>query len=120
MASTGHKIYPQHQHIGLQVIVFSFSKKECEALALQMAPLDLNDEAEHKLVEGVFWNAVDSLSEDDRRLPQVRAHLTGQAIKCYFVLQLVAFQRFHLKSKGMKTSSTCVLYCAHIALQGLG
>ena len=55
----------------LQVIVFSFSKKECEALALQMAPLDLNDESEHKLVEGVFWNAVDSLSEDDRRLPQV-------------------------------------------------
>ncbi len=55
----------------LQVIVFSFSKKECEALALQMAPLDLNDESEHKLVEGIFWNAVDSLSEDDRRLPQV-------------------------------------------------
>ena len=55
---------------GPQVIVFSFSKKECEALALQMAPLDLNDESEHKLVEGVFWNAVDSLSEDDRRLPQ--------------------------------------------------
>ena len=55
----------------LQVIVFSFSKKECEALALQMAPLDLNDDSEHKLVEGVFWNAIDSLSEEDRRLPQV-------------------------------------------------
>ena len=53
-----------------QVIVFSFSKKECEALALQMAPLQLNDEAEQKLVEGVFWNAIDCLSEDDRRLPQ--------------------------------------------------
>lgn len=56
-----------------QVIVFSFSKKECEALALQMAPLDLNEEAEQKLVEGIFWNAVDCLSEDDRRLPQVCA-----------------------------------------------
>ena len=54
----------------VQVIVFSFSKKECEALALQMAPLDLNDEAEQKLVEGIFWNAVDCLSDDDRRLPQ--------------------------------------------------
>ena len=54
-----------------QVIVFSFSKKECEALALQMAPLDLNDDSERTLVEGVFWNAVDSLGEDDRRLPQV-------------------------------------------------
>ena len=61
-----------------QVIVFSFSKKECEALALQMAPLDLNDDSEHKLVEGVFWNAVDSLSEDDRRLPQVCAHPSGR------------------------------------------
>ena len=60
-----------HVLLCLQVIVFSFSKKECEALALQMAPLDLNDDSEHKLVEGVFWNAVDSLSEDDRRLPQV-------------------------------------------------
>ena len=60
------------------MIVFSFSKKECEALALQMAPLDLNDDSEHKLVEGVFWNAVDSLSEDDRRLPQVaRGHDAG-------------------------------------------
>ncbi|CAL8466224.1 g5760 [Coccomyxa elongata] len=57
------------------VIVFSFSKKECEALALQMAPLDLNDEAEQKLVEGIFWNAVDCLSDDDRRLPQVGALL---------------------------------------------
>ncbi len=55
----------------LQAIVFSFSKKECEALALQMALLDLNDESERALVEGVFWNAVDSLGEDDRRLPQV-------------------------------------------------
>lgn len=53
------------------MIVFSFSKKECEALALQMAPLELNDEAEQKLVEGIFWNAIDCLSEDDRRLPQV-------------------------------------------------
>ena len=56
--------------------MFSFSKKECEALALQMAPLDLNDESERTLVEGVFWNAVDSLGEDDRRLPQVPCQLS--------------------------------------------
>ena len=65
----------------LQVIVFSFSKKECEALALQMAPLDLNDNSEHKLVEGVFWNAVDSLSDEDRRLPQV-----AQGSGCLYLL----------------------------------
>eukprot|EP00741_Cyanophora_paradoxa_P014004 tig00020723_g13518.t1 len=53
------------------VIVFSFSKKECEALALQMAKLDFNDEDEKKLVETVFNNAIDSLSEDDKHIPQV-------------------------------------------------
>lgn len=61
-----------------QVIVFSFSKKECEALALQMAPLDLNDEEERKVVDSVFWNAVECLSEDDRRLPQVCAWLPNK------------------------------------------
>ena len=56
----------------LQVIIFSFSKKECEALALQMSALELNDEAETKLVDGIFGNAVECLSEDDRRLPQIQ------------------------------------------------
>eukprot|EP01116_Phalansterium_solitarium_P015269 TRINITY_DN3360_c0_g2_i1.p1 TRINITY_DN3360_c0_g2~~TRINITY_DN3360_c0_g2_i1.p1 ORF type:complete len:1056 (+),score=481.56 TRINITY_DN3360_c0_g2_i1:1954-5121(+) len=53
------------------VIVFSFSKKECEAMALQMSKIDLNNEDEKKLVEKVFQNAIDSLSEDDKKLPQV-------------------------------------------------
>lgn len=58
-----------------QVIIFSFSKKECEALALQMQALELNNEDERALVDGVFWNAVDCLSEADRRLPQIGAIL---------------------------------------------
>ncbi len=53
------------------VIVFSFSKKECEALALQMSKLDLNDDNDKKLVDKVFSNAIDSLSDDDKKLPQV-------------------------------------------------
>jgi ATP-dependent RNA helicase DOB1 len=53
------------------VIIFSFSKKECEALALQMSKLDFNDEDEKELVHSVFQNAIDSLGEDDRNLPQV-------------------------------------------------
>ncbi|KAK9840731.1 hypothetical protein WJX81_000998 [Elliptochloris bilobata] len=57
------------------VIIFSFSKKECEALALQMQALELNNDDERALVEGVFWNAIDCLSEADRRLPQVGAIL---------------------------------------------
>ena len=63
------------EHFAAQVIIFSFSKKECEALALQMAALDLNDEEEKKVVERVFTNAIDCLSTEDRRLPQIGAIL---------------------------------------------
>ena len=48
------------------VIIFSFSKKECEAYALQMAKLDLNTPEEKKLVDEVFENAMMVLSEEDR------------------------------------------------------
>ena len=54
------------------VIVFSFSKRECEALALSLSSLDLTTDDEKKLVEGVFWSAMDCLGEADRRLPQAR------------------------------------------------
>ena len=53
------------------VIIFSFSKKECEAYALQMAKLDFNTPEEKKLVDEVFDNAMMVLSEEDRHLPQV-------------------------------------------------
>ncbi|XP_057674378.1 exosome RNA helicase MTR4 [Corythoichthys intestinalis] len=53
------------------VIIFSFSKKECEAYALQVAKLDFNKEEEKRLVEEVFTNAVDCLSDEDKKLPQV-------------------------------------------------
>merc|ERR1719412_3461202 len=53
------------------VIIFSFSKKECEAYALQMAKLDFNTPEEKKLVDEVFQNAMMGLSEEDRGLPQV-------------------------------------------------
>ncbi|XP_071009419.1 exosome RNA helicase MTR4-like [Oncorhynchus clarkii lewisi] len=53
------------------VIIFSFSKKECEAYALQVSKLDFNTDEEKKLVEEVFNNAIDCLSDDDKKLPQV-------------------------------------------------
>ena len=56
-------------------IVFSFSKKDCETYALQMARLDFNNEEEKSLVERVFLNAMDSLSEDDKALPAVQTIL---------------------------------------------
>lgn len=53
------------------VIIFSFSKKECEAYALQMSKLDFNIADEKQLVNEVFQNAIALLSEEDRELPQV-------------------------------------------------
>ncbi|KAJ2371974.1 ATP-dependent RNA helicase mtr4, partial [Coemansia sp. RSA 2603] len=53
------------------VIVFCFSKRECEGLALQMSKLDFNVEAEKQMVTEVFTNAISSLNEEDRSLPQI-------------------------------------------------
>ncbi|KAM4634304.1 exosome RNA helicase MTR4 [Polymixia lowei] len=53
------------------VIIFSFSKKDCEAYALQVSKLDFNTDEEKRLVEEVFNNAVDCLSDEDKKLPQV-------------------------------------------------
>lgn len=54
------------------VIIFSFSKKECETNAQQMAKLDFNTIEEKKLVDEVFSNAMDVLNEEDKKLPQVQ------------------------------------------------
>ncbi|XP_052775260.1 exosome RNA helicase MTR4-like isoform X2 [Mya arenaria] len=53
------------------VIVFSFSKKDCEAYAMQMTKLDFNTDEEKNLVQEVFNNAIDALSDEDKKLPQV-------------------------------------------------
>ncbi|XP_078737333.1 LOW QUALITY PROTEIN: exosome RNA helicase MTR4-like [Lampetra fluviatilis] len=53
------------------VIIFSFSKKDCEAYAMQMTKLDFNTDDEKKLVDEVFTNAIDCLSDEDKKLPQV-------------------------------------------------
>ncbi|KAG9488264.1 exosome RNA helicase MTR4 [Eleutherodactylus coqui] len=53
------------------VIIFSFSKKDCEAYALQVSKLGFNSDDEKKMVEEVFNNAIDCLSDEDKKLPQV-------------------------------------------------
>ncbi|PRP82873.1 hypothetical protein PROFUN_04736 [Planoprotostelium fungivorum] len=53
------------------VIVFCFSKKECETLAMQMSRIDLSSDEEKQTIEKVFNNAIDILSEEDRTLPQI-------------------------------------------------
>ncbi|CAF1465826.1 unnamed protein product [Adineta steineri] len=57
------------------VIVFSFSKKDCETYACAIAKLDFNSEDEKHLVEEVFNNAIDLLSDEDKRLPQINTVL---------------------------------------------
>ncbi|KAG5525730.1 hypothetical protein RHGRI_032126 [Rhododendron griersonianum] len=52
------------------VILFSFSKRECEFLAMQMAKMDLNEDDEKANIESIFWSAMDMLSDDDKKLPQ--------------------------------------------------
>lgn len=55
------------------VIVFSFSKRECESLALKMAKLDFNNNDEHDMVSKVFRNAIDQLSPADQQLQQIQS-----------------------------------------------
>ena len=57
------------------VIVFSFSKKDCERFALALKQEDYTDDVEKDLITQVYKNAIDSLSDDDQRLPQVEALL---------------------------------------------
>lgn len=54
------------------VIVFSFSKRECENYALAMSQLAFNDESEKAMVSKVFGSAIEMLSEEDRSLAQIQ------------------------------------------------
>jgi ATP-dependent RNA helicase DOB1 len=53
------------------VIVFAFSKRECEALALTMSKFEFNSTDEQDLVTNIFQNAIENLSTDDRNLSQI-------------------------------------------------
>ncbi|KAJ6782213.1 hypothetical protein PWT90_06719 [Aphanocladium album] len=54
------------------VIVFNFSKRECENMAISISKLSLNDDSEKAMVNKVFNSAIESLSEQDRDLPQIK------------------------------------------------
>ncbi|KAK7414646.1 ATP-dependent RNA helicase mtr4 [Neonectria punicea] len=53
------------------VIVFNFSKRECENMAMTISSLSFNDDSEKAMVKKVFTSAIESLSEQDRDLPQI-------------------------------------------------
>ncbi|KAJ8996351.1 ATP-dependent RNA helicase mtr4 [Exophiala dermatitidis] len=54
------------------VIVFSFSKRDCEAYAIQMSTMSFNDESEKAMVSKVFDSALEMLSPEDKNLPQIQ------------------------------------------------
>ncbi|CCK70525.1 ATP-dependent RNA helicase MTR4 KNAG_0E02660 [Huiozyma naganishii CBS 8797] len=54
------------------VIVFSFSKRDCEELALKMSKLDFNSDDEKDALTKIFTNAIALLPETDRELPQIK------------------------------------------------
>lgn len=53
------------------VIVFSFSKRECESGALSLKNMSFNDDSEKEMVSKVFNSALEMLSPEDRALPQI-------------------------------------------------
>jgi len=57
------------------VIIFSFSRRECEHHAMSMSKLDFNTEDEKECIEQVFRNAIGCLVEEDRSLPAIELML---------------------------------------------
>eukprot|EP00890_Picochlorum_soloecismus_P006631 jgi/Picsp_1/793/NSC_04282-R1_superkiller viralicidic activity 2-like 2 len=53
------------------IIIFSFSKNECEALAEQLGGMEINSSEEKEMVHAIYDSAIEVLSESDRRLPEV-------------------------------------------------
>jgi len=60
----------------LPMIVFSFSRRECEAMSLIVSEnryrMDLTTVEEKEIIETVWERALDSLSDEDRSLPQLK------------------------------------------------
>ncbi|KAI4184220.1 MAG: hypothetical protein L6R41_004902 [Letrouitia leprolyta] len=54
------------------VIVFSFSKNMCESYALQMSNMAFNEDSEKAMVVKVFDSALEMLTEEDKKLPQIQ------------------------------------------------
>ena len=53
-------------------IVFSFSKRECEAYAKSLQGVNLNSVEEQGNVDKIYRNAMETLSEEDRDLPMIK------------------------------------------------
>ncbi|XP_019446453.1 PREDICTED: DExH-box ATP-dependent RNA helicase DExH10-like [Lupinus angustifolius] len=57
------------------VIIFSFSRRECEQHAMSMSKLDFNTQEEKDTVEHIFHSAILCVNEEDRSLPAIELML---------------------------------------------
>ena len=57
-------------------IVFSFSKKDCEDNAISLSKMDFTSKEEKELIELIYTNAIQTLSEEDMNLPAIQSMLT--------------------------------------------
>ena len=72
------------------------SKRDCEALAMQMGKLSFTTEDEKKLTRQIFANAIEPLSEDDKQLPQIQHLLPLLQKVIQFMLLLLLLRFFFL------------------------
>jgi ATP-dependent RNA helicase DOB1 len=92
----------------LPVIVFAFSKKECESNMMALRHVDLTKSDEKALIQQVFDNALATLSEEDRDLPQIQSLLPfllrgvgihhGGLLNCLREITEILFQENLLKA----------------------
>ena len=63
-------------------IVFAFSRREVESLALSLSKLDFCSLDEKKLICRIFNNAISTLNDKDKRLPQIQSliHLLQRGV----------------------------------------
>ncbi|VTZ66196.1 ATP-dependent RNA helicase, putative [Plasmodium chabaudi chabaudi] len=54
------------------LIIFAFSKKECEVNATTLNKVNLTDDSEKAVIKELYENAIQILADDDRALPQVQ------------------------------------------------
>jgi len=59
------------KHNFAPMIIFSFSRKDCEIYAMVISKLDFNTLEEKKLVDKIINNIVNTLDNKDKELPQV-------------------------------------------------
>ncbi|GMT13429.1 hypothetical protein PFISCL1PPCAC_4726, partial [Pristionchus fissidentatus] len=56
----------------LSCVVFSFSRADCEHYATAIKDIDMNTDEDKSRVRGLFHNAIDLLSDDDKKLSQIQ------------------------------------------------